>query len=72
VKRGEANIFFRKRTPPFGPATNWVHADDLDSVYQEFQASEAKIIDSLTMKPWALRQFTIVDLDGNVIYFHHS
>jgi predicted enzyme related to lactoylglutathione lyase len=65
VSRGNAVIFFRKRTPPFEPAVHWVFAEDIDASYQELKLSGANIVD-----PWGLRQFTIEDLDGNLFYFH--
>jgi len=33
VSRGEAAIFFRKRTPPFEPAIHWVFAEDINATY---------------------------------------
>jgi uncharacterized glyoxalase superfamily protein PhnB len=68
----DVGIFFRKRTPPFEPAVNWVFAPDIDATYQELQSSGANIVDPLEEKPWGLKQFTLKDLDGNVFYFHHD
>jgi predicted enzyme related to lactoylglutathione lyase len=65
-------IFFRKRTPPFEPAIHWVFAEDIDASYQELKSSGANIVDPLELKPWGLRQFTVMDLDGNLFYFHHD
>jgi uncharacterized glyoxalase superfamily protein PhnB len=72
VSRGKVVIFFRKRTPPFEPAVHWLYAEDIDATYEELQATGAKIVDPLEMKPWGLRQFTVQDLDGNLFYFHHD
>lgn len=72
VSRGNAAIFFRKKTPPFEPAVHWVFAEDIDASYRELQSSGAVIVDPLETKPWGLRQFTVKDLDGNLFYFHHD
>jgi uncharacterized glyoxalase superfamily protein PhnB len=72
VSRGDAAIFFRRRTPPFEPAVHWVFADDIDATYEELKALGAHIVDPLEKKPWGLRQFTVRDPDGNVFHFHHD
>lgn len=73
VKRApDVGIFFRKRTPPFEPAANWVFAPDIEATYKELQSSGANIVDPLQRKPWGLWQFTVEDLDGNIFYFHHD
>ena len=51
VSRGNVVIFFRKRTPPFGPAVHWVFAEDIDATYQELKASGANIVDPLEKSP---------------------
>jgi predicted enzyme related to lactoylglutathione lyase len=68
----DVGIFFRKRTPPFEAAVNWVFAPDIDATYQELQSSGANIVDPLGKKPWGLWQFTVKDSDGNIFYFHHD
>ena len=72
VVRGNATIFFRKRTLPFEPAVHWVFAEEIDATYQELQSLGANIVDPLELKPWGIRQFTVEDLDGNIFYFHHG
>lgn len=72
VSRGEVGIFFRRRQPPFEPAVHWVFAEDVDATYAELKALGANIVEPLERKPWGLRQFTVVDLDGNRFYFHHD
>jgi uncharacterized glyoxalase superfamily protein PhnB len=72
VSRDKAVIFFRKRTPPFEPAVVWMFAEDIDATYKELTASGAKIVEPLQRKSWGLRQFTVMDLDGNLFYFHHD
>ena len=72
VSRGNVAIFFRKRTPPFEPAVHWVYPEDIDATYQELQLLGANIVDPLEKKPWGLRQFTVMDADGNLFYFHRD
>ncbi|MFZ1132518.1 MAG: VOC family protein [Terriglobales bacterium] len=47
-------------------------AEDIDASYRELMFLVANIVDPLGKKPWGLRQFTVQDLDGNLIYFHHD
>lgn len=72
VSRGDAVVFFRKRTPPFEPAVHWVFADDIDATYDELKSFGANIVEPLETMPWGLRQFTVEDLDGNRFHFHHD
>jgi predicted enzyme related to lactoylglutathione lyase len=73
VSRGDMGpIFFRRREAPFEPAIHWVFAEDIDALYQELKSTGAKIVDPLEKKPWGFRQFTVIDLDGNLFYFHHD
>ena len=65
-------IFFRKRKTPFEPAVHWVFAEDIDSAYAELTSLGANIVDPLEKKPWGIRQFTVMDLDGNLFYIHHG
>ncbi len=70
VKRGQAAIFLRRRTSAFEPAIHWFFAVDIQATYAELKARGAQITDPLAKKPWGITQFTVVDLDGNVFYFH--
>src|ERR1700716_3321871 len=69
VSRGNAAIFFRKKTPPFEAAVHWVFAEDIDATYDELKSSGANIVEPLEKKPWGLTQFTVEDLDGNRLLF---
>jgi predicted enzyme related to lactoylglutathione lyase len=72
VSRENVVVFFRRRTPPFEPAVHWIFAEDIDASYRELMSSGANIVEPLEAKPWGLRQFTVVDMDGNRFYFHHD
>jgi predicted enzyme related to lactoylglutathione lyase len=45
VSRGNAAIFFRKRTPPFEPVVHWVFAEDIDATYDELKSSGANVVE---------------------------
>lgn len=70
VSNGETAIFFRKREGAFEPSVHWVYCSDVDSSYKDLRLRGANIVDDLEDKPWKIRQFTVLDLDGNVFYFH--
>lgn len=72
VLRGNTTIFFRKREHPFEPVVHWMFAEEIDASYQELKSLGANIVDPLETKPWGLRQFTVMDLDGNLFYFHNG
>lgn len=72
VSRGNAAIFFRRRTVPFDPAVHWIFAEDIEATCRELQELGADIVEPLETKPWGLRQFTVRDLDGNLFHFHHG
>ncbi len=72
VSREKTVIFFRRREAPFEPAIHWMFAEDIDASYQELKSSGANIVEPLERKPWGLRQFTVMDPDGNLFYFHHD
>jgi catechol 2,3-dioxygenase-like lactoylglutathione lyase family enzyme len=72
VLRGNATFFFRKRTAPFEPAVHWIFAEEIDATYQELKSFGTNIVDQLELKPWGLRQFTVVDPDGHILCFHHG
>jgi len=70
VSNGETAIFFRRRADVFEPVVHWIHCKDVDKSYRTLKARGANIVDDIEDKPWNLRQFTLLDLDGNVFYLH--
>ncbi|HYI94776.1 MAG TPA: VOC family protein [Bryobacteraceae bacterium] len=40
---------------------------EVDELFAEWKAAEAKIVSEPEDKPWMLREFTAADLDGNLI-----
>lgn len=56
----------------FEPSVHWAFAEDIDASFLELKSMGANIVELLEKKPWGLRQFTVKDLDGNFLYFHHD
>jgi uncharacterized glyoxalase superfamily protein PhnB len=40
--------------------------DEVDALYREWSASNAKLLSAPESKPWGLHEFTAADLDGNL------
>ena len=72
VARGEAGMFFRKTQPPVTPVNLWIFTPQLVATYDEFQRLGANIVEPLEKKPWGLTQFTVADIDGHRLIFHHD
>lgn len=70
--RGDSGMFFRKTQPPFSPVTLWIFTPQLMATYEELQRLGANIVDPLEKKPWGLTQFTVADIDGHRLTFHHD
>ena len=41
--------------------------EEVDELYAEWKAAQAKIVSEPEDKPWKLREFLAADLDGNLI-----
>ena len=70
VSNGDMALFFRKRVDEFQPVVLWVYCNDLDDTFKSITGRGANIVEEIAEKPWGLRQFTVHDQDGNVLYFH--
>lgn len=72
VTRGDVDIHFWLTDNPDIPNTTGcrVSVDAVDALYREFEP--LNIVhphDPLGDKPWGLREFSILDLDGNIVTF---
>jgi uncharacterized glyoxalase superfamily protein PhnB len=56
---------FLARSDSIAPATCCVRVEDVDAVYAAYQASGAKIVDELEVKPWSMREFSVEDDSGH-------
>ena len=75
ISRGNCRLFltdrsFHERYGNGGPILYWLNLDskaEVDSLFDEWKASNAKIVSEPEDKPWMLREFIAADLDGNLI-----
>jgi uncharacterized glyoxalase superfamily protein PhnB len=74
ISKGNCRIFladqeFRKGYGNVGPILIWLNLDskeEVDELYRDWSASEAKLMSVPESKPWGLHEFTAADLDGNL------
>jgi len=75
ISRGNCRLFltnrpFRENYRNVGPILFWLNLDskaEVDELFTEWNAAHAKIVSKPEDKPWKLREFTVADLDGNLI-----
>jgi len=75
ISRGNCRLFitnrsFRESYGNTGPSLFWLNLDsksEVDELFSEWKAAQAKIISEPEDKPWKLREFMAADLDGNLI-----
>lgn len=70
VRRGNFALHLAQNEEPGTP--NWVYLDlasssDLELLYQEYQASGARIKEAPTDKEWHMREMLVEDLDGHTL-----
>ena len=64
------NPSFRQPYGNVGPVMVWLNLDskaEVDELFAQWQAAQAKIVSEPEDKPWKLREFMAGDLDGNLI-----
>jgi uncharacterized glyoxalase superfamily protein PhnB len=75
ISRGDCRLFiadrsFRESHGNVGPVLFWLNLNskaEVDSLFAEWNAAQAKIVSAPEDKPWKLREFIAADLDGNLI-----
>lgn len=75
VYRGNCRLFitnhaFRESNGNLSPILFWLNLHskaEVDELFAEWKAAQAKIVSEPEDKPWKLREFTAADLDGNRI-----
>ena len=75
ISRGNCRLFitnrsFRESYGNVGPILFWLNLDskaEVDELFAEWKAAQAKIVSEPEDKPWKLREFMAADLDGNLI-----
>ncbi|HEY0062588.1 MAG TPA: VOC family protein [Telluria sp.] len=72
LERDAVDLHFWLTTDPTIPQSNGcrVHVDNIEALYQEYLALDiVHPADLLSDKAWGLREFSIIDVDGNVLTF---
>src|SRR5438270_1950670 len=75
ISRGNCRLFitnpsFRESYGNTGPILIWLNVEskaEVDELFAEWKAADAKIVSEPEDKPWKLREFIAADLDGNLI-----
>lgn len=74
ISQGQCRMFltdrdFRAQHGNAAPVMVWLNLsskEEVDEMYQIWNAGEARIISPPESKPWKLHEFTASDLDGNL------
>jgi uncharacterized glyoxalase superfamily protein PhnB len=64
-----ANQRYRETRGNVGPTLTWLNLEskeEVDELYREWNASNARLISPPQSTPWGLHEFTAADLDGNL------
>ena len=80
ISRGNCRLFitnhgFRESYGNVGPILFWLNLEskaEVDELFAQWKAAEAKIVSEPEDKPWKLREFIATDLDGNLIRVFHD
>jgi len=75
ISRGNCRLFitnrsFRESYGNTGPILFWLNLHskaEVDELFAQWKAAQAKIVSEPEDKPWKLREFMAADLDGNLI-----
>ena len=53
-----------------GPISVYVEVEDVDAYHGRVAAAGAEVIEPIWDAPWGLRQFSVLDPEGNLTTFH--
>ncbi len=75
ISKGNCRLFltnhsFRESHGNVGPVLFWLNLEsraEVDELFAQWKASDAKILSEPEDMPWKLREFLTADLDGNLI-----
>jgi len=75
ISRGNCRLFitnhsFREPYGNTGPILFWLNLNskaEVDELFAQWKAAQAKIVSEPEDKPWKLHEFIAADLDGNLI-----
>jgi uncharacterized glyoxalase superfamily protein PhnB len=74
ISKGQCRMFltdsdFREQRGNAPPVMIWLNLnskDEVDELYETWNARGARIVATPESKPWKLHEFTVADLDGNL------
>ncbi len=75
ISKGDCRLFlagphFRETRSTVGPTLIWLNLqgkEQVDALYREWSAGQAKLISAPESKSWGLHEFTATDVDGNFL-----
>jgi len=75
ISKGSCRMFltnraFREHHGNAAPVVVWLNLNsrqEVDDLYEVWSRGEARIVSRPESKPWKLHEFTIADLDGNLL-----
>ena len=75
ISKGSCRMFLTSRSfrEPYGnsaPVVVWLNLNskkEVDDLYETWSRCEARIVSPPESKPWQLHEFTVEDLDGNLL-----
>jgi predicted lactoylglutathione lyase len=75
VSKGRCRLFltngaFREQHGNSGPVLIWLNLDskeEVNELYELWKTSQATVVFPPESKPWGLHEFTVADLDGNLL-----
>ena len=70
MDRDEITVVLIKRTDRHtGIGSCYVYVEDADRLHAELVAKGANVVDQPVSMPWGLREFHVLDLEGNRLTF---
>lgn len=75
ISNGQCRMFltngaFRQHYGNTGPVLIWLNLDsieDVDQLHEQWKVNNARVVSPPASKPWGLREFTVADIDGNLL-----
>jgi predicted lactoylglutathione lyase len=75
VSKGNCRMFltndaFRERYHNSAPVLIWLNLDskeEVNELYEQWRTTQTNVVSPPESKPWGLHEFTVADLDGNLL-----
>lgn len=69
LDRGPVRVLLIAKTPSYGIGSCYVYVHDADALHAELTARGARVQGPPVSRPWGLREFQVLDSEGNRITF---